>query len=431
MSNRDQLASDEVLDEAVHCFRSMVIQDNPPAQLSQSVLADLNDAGPKVSLPVGRQRRRGRDPATASRRWSGTVASLAAITLLCLGFWFTVSGNVSLADAVVDAVSRVKSVTYEIVETVDGKPDKSTRVMVSGPERIRAEFPNGEVLIVDTSKERQIRLISKAKRAIVRSAFASDAVSTVASHRLSPLESLRKMGDFATSELPSRVIEGKQMIGFLCNEGPYVNLKVWVDPDTKLPVRMESSCRDDAGNMVQEVVRNFVYDSSIDDSLFAVGVPADYEADIELATLATTNPRSFPIAPGVGVGPLKFGMTESEVVEVLGEPRSQRAAAKGQLLDYGAEGLYLEVSGEEGLRAIHCISQLAYGFDVRTFSGKTDNGIGIGASLQQVREAYGEPVQEYQNSGIALMQYVSPVVAFKFREGKLSEVILVTPSKDH
>lgn len=433
MSDEDPQADDEILDEAIHCFRSMPIQYNPPAELSRAVLADLTKIDARASspavcqpVPANHLRTSGQCAGAFVSRRVRMLAGVTAMTVLCFVFCINVIGKTSLADTVVEALSRIENVTYEIVETVDGEWETSTRVTVSGTERRRVELPDRQVLIVDTNKERQILLMPKEKRAVIRSAFPSDTISPVES----PLMSLRAMREFATLELPRRMIEGKEVIGFVCNEGPYANLNVWVDPDTKLPVRMESSGENDSGEMVHEVIRNFVYNLPVDDSLFSVGVPVDYQADVQMATRTTSKPQTFQIVPGVGVGPLTFGITESKVVEILGEPRSKKPGALGQLLDYGAEGLRLEVSGEDGLRAIYCVSQASYGSSVRTFSAKTDKGIGIGASTEQVRAAYGEPVQEFHTGLSGVMMYVSPVVSFRFGDGKLSELVLLKPTED-
>ncbi len=423
MTSDNEMKEIAILDQAVSAFRRNRSETQPPLDLSESVVNELEHLS-SVSQPLAHHR------VHTSGRWVGMIASVAAMMFLGVCLWLGVSGHASLAAEVIDAVSQVKTVTYEMIHSMEGEPDQLTKVMVAGPGRYRAELPSGEVLIVDTSQERQFRLFPEEKRATLRSAFPTDAMSVGESDRLLPLKSLPMMSQFKTTELPSRVIDNQKTVGFVCNEGPYVDLKVWVDPDTLLPVRMESASKDaSTGKPVHEVTQNIVYNDDLDETLFNVAAPSDYQVDSVLASSSTAEPNTFPIVPNEGVGSLHFGMKESEVIETLGKPINRKPAPKGQLLEYGAHGLHLEISSDEGLRVIHCISQASYGFNVRSFAGKTDKGVGVGSSIQQIRAAYGKPVQEYHNQNAGLMSYISPVVTFQFIDDVVCEVTLLKPGK--
>src|SRR5262249_35381613 len=156
-------------------------------------------------------------------------------------------------------------------------------------------------------------------------------------------------------------------------------MSVWVDPQSKLPIQMESSSANEGEPTARVVIRDFVYDSAIDDALFSVAVPNGYSVDESLATSTKPKTEALRLEPGVGVGALRFGATADEVIASLGKPDIREAKAEGDLLDYGSIGLRLEFRNNGGLAVIRCVSQAAYGFSVRTYQGKTDKGIAMGA----------------------------------------------------
>ena len=89
----------------------------------------------------------------------------------------------------------------------------------------------------------------------------------------------------ATTRLPDTTIDGKRVVGFSYElkrqrrqgtdtmKGTY-----WVDPKTRLPVRVEASSRstDPASGWSDSVLSDFVYDKEIPESLFITDPPAGY-----------------------------------------------------------------------------------------------------------------------------------------------------------
>lgn len=425
MFDRTEKEAEERIDQAISYFQTLEVPEGIPSAVDHPAFRDASELGSGKKLSPLRS-----FGSLCTSYWPQAVAASVLLlgTVLSFALAPSLNGNGSLLSAVVEAVRQVNSVTYEIVQKIEGQPDKVTRIMLSGAGRYRVEeFPDGDVWIANTKEGRQLQLKRQQKRAIVRSAYASDGI-TVESGQHSPLEALERLSNYATTTLPNRVIDGKEVRGFLCNDGPYVNIKVWVALDTNLPVRMESSYTDSSGNTVHEVKRGFVFNVPLDDTLFATRVPDGYEADVQLVTVESGD---FQIVPEVGVGPLRFGMQESEVGKILGKPNDIAHTPIGRSLTYGAHGLRLEFNDEEGLRVMHCISQLGYGFQAQTFSGATDKGIRIGATAEQIKAAYGNPIREYHSDGArGILSYIAPVVSFHLEEGKVSKIVLVKPRKD-
>ncbi|MHC4345358.1 MAG: hypothetical protein ACYSUP_11810 [Planctomycetota bacterium] len=98
------------------------------------------------------------------------------------------------------------------------------------------------------------------------------------------------------------------------------------------------------------------------------------------------------VVPLVGVGPVKFGMSRGQVMEVLGKP--ERTEASGRLVYYlTSRGVHFVIGSRTGVRVIECWSAQypKPSPGTVTFSGKTGKGIGMGASREEIVAAYGDP----------------------------------------
>lgn len=101
------------------------------------------------------------------------------------------------------------------------------------------------------------------------------------------------------------------------------------------------------------------------------------------------------VTPLVGIGDVRFGMSKDEVIKHLGQPNKVYPGAETTKLDYVAsKGLGLTIHAERGLQMIQCWSDSGpqkLPFPVTTFAGRTKEGIGMGATREQIIDAYGQP----------------------------------------
>ena len=95
----------------------------------------------------------------------------------------------------------------------------------------------------------------------------------------------------------------------------------------------------------------------------------------------------------VGIGPVRFGSSKDEIIEHFGRP--DKVMAEGTELNYvSSRGLGFTVDAELGMQKINCWSDnwpTELPFDVTTFTGRTKEGIGMGATREQIVAAYGQP----------------------------------------
>lgn len=138
------------------------------------------------------------------------------------------------------------------------------------------------------------------------------------------------------------------------------------------------------------------------------------------------------VVPLEGVGPVKFGMSRKEVIKQLGPPDRDEAGAR---VDYReSRGLYVLLCPGSGVCMIDCWSKAfpTAAAELTTFSGKTDKGIGMGASRKQVIAAYGEPDKESEISSreigvLVALRYERLKAQFTLREDKLVRIKIRAP----
>ncbi len=114
--------------------------------------------------------------------------------------------------------------------------------------------------------------------------------------------------------LSNRTADGK-----LCLSGYH--------PRPKLPMRVERIAEiKEAANsplVSTETFEDIIFDEPLNDELFSLVPPAGYavtESGKPRASLAEVFREKLMIVPKVGIGPLQFGMSEDEVLELLGKP---------------------------------------------------------------------------------------------------------------
>jgi hypothetical protein len=134
------------------------------------------------------------------------------------------------------------------------------------------------------------------------------------------------------------------------------------------------------------------------------------------------------IEPLVGIGPVKFGMSKEEVIKHFGPP--DKVFADGTKLNYvSSRGLSFTIDSELGLQEIGCWSEGMLPSRVTTFIGKTKEGIGIGASEEEIVAAYGQPdrTSTSSNGVIQNLHYDKISAKFSLKEDKLMTMTLEAP----
>jgi hypothetical protein len=134
---------------------------------------------------------------------------------------------------------------------------------------------------------------------------------------------------------------------------------------------------------------------------------------------------------GVSIGLLRFGMTKDEVIKHLGQP--DKILGEGTELNYvSSRGLSFTVDDELGMQQIKCWSDnfmTKLPFVVTTFSGRTKEGIGMGADREKIIAAYGQPdrTRTNQKGEFENLYYDELRAKFVLRQNELVAMILDAP----
>ncbi len=421
----------------------MTSEDSLKRRLDQ--LADYLNDGASV-VPGALERLRDEQDrtivSTASgrfRRYRNRIAVLtAAAALVALAFtWMKPAGfGTSLAFAdVQEAIRQVETA----VLTIDcrERPDMSCRqLMRRDCSALRIEHASGQTLVFDAA-ESALLVLNKhngwARR--MDSWQADEAFASAFLHRIT------NVGREATRPLGRRTIGNRTLVGFslpsdlLLMEG--LEGAIWVDPRTRLPVHAEA-IRDDGRTIPLHIVVEFHFNTPVSPSLFLLSPPDGYElADggesraLHLPPLAPSDPDAttgFRIEPGIGIGNVRFGMTQEQVVEALGRPDKiwDYPPHREVTLVYRPRGLEVSVREDGGVVAVECSAE-CFAPGARPFAGHTTTGVGMGSSWQEIRDAYGEPDQktgENANGDPFSIFYDSLELEFNIRKHGVDRMVL-------
>jgi hypothetical protein len=135
------------------------------------------------------------------------------------------------------------------------------------------------------------------------------------------------------------------------------------------------------------------------------------------------------IEPLVGIGPVRFGMSKDEVIERFGQPDRVFEGQVTKLHYVPSRGLNFVVDAEVGLLEIGCWSEGMLPSRVTTFAGSTKEGIGIGASQEEITAAYGQPdrTRTIDAGGFQTLHYDKLSTEFSVKEGKVITMVLRAP----
>lgn len=358
------------------------------------------------------------------------VAAVAAAAAIVVGA-ATVALRSSATPAFADVVRRVEA-TRTVRAVLDVGEDGKLTVYASGT---RTRVEQGATIIIHDVRTGEMLTLDPKGKVAVRTVMRGQATPSV-------VDFMRDMGTRATRPIEGRMIEGVATRGFegtfdgklVGQEGPQ-HVRVFVNPDTTLPVRIEQLTAD-VPSTVESAVSQIAFDVPLDDALFDLNPPAGYTLEEgggifaeALKPAATTREAdALVLTPGVGLGAARFGMTLDQIKAALGEP--DLVARGGFSVEYYSRGFGLLVDRRVGLAGITAYSRgyltLA---NVHDFPGMTDRGIGMGATRAQIVAAYGEPASAKVEGGMETLRYDDSQLTFSLKDDKLAFLFLNRPPR--
>lgn len=209
-----------------------------------------------------------------------------------------------------------------------------------------------------------------------------------------------------------------------------VDARVWSDPATKLPIRVEIAGAGDADEPL--ILDQIAFDVPLAESLFDMTIPADFAvvgktAD-ELQPPPTKDEAARLTITPEGLGEVKYGMTRDQIVAILGEPEFVQFDV---YLNYPSKGLQLNLTGPAmTLGMIVANPHDAANLTRHEFPGQTDRGIRIGSPRAEVIAAYGPadpPLPSDRPGGPDIARYEKLRLMFTFGNGKVAQIFANAP----
>ncbi len=271
---------------------------------------------------------------------------------------------------------------------------------------MRVEQPDGSYSITDFARRRAL-VVDPAKK----SARVWEGLNSPGGLPERDIYDLfRSIAEKPIKSVPPRLIAGKEALGFVVPnplamggaagpKPPEGQTIAWVDPQTKLPLRIETVTRED-GATTTDITSIIAFDRPLDPELFNLTPPEGYQVETfgvaalrpEPAAKARDAAAEMVVTPLVGVGPVKFGMKADDVIRLLGKPDKTVSPNKDYtLLEYYSRGFSVHTTTQRGAMMIMCYTGKFWAFRVRDFAGRTDKGIKMGANRAAIEKAYGKP----------------------------------------
>ena len=198
------------------------------------------------------------------------AVAAAVIIVAAIGFHYIGGSSITFAD-VIEPILTARTMIFDVI-IGDEETGTSMHEIIAG-QKIRRTISNipGITMIIDLESSRMLALND-----IDNSAGYVDISGTVKERHQSYVEFLRqviaKLKD-NYKNLGEQEIDGRKAVVFEAR-GHNQGVKIWADPKTALPIRIELTL----GQMFS-IMKNFQINPQIDDSLVSMDVPDGYTLD--------------------------------------------------------------------------------------------------------------------------------------------------------
>jgi outer membrane lipoprotein-sorting protein len=336
VENRQNMASDDLLDQATDALRRVLIPAGPPPELvARAVVAGLE-------TPVVRRLVK-TSASGLSRLVKMAIAATILAALAILATWLVIGGPSNLAFATVASVlEHLHSAAFDLNAVMTGQTTVTMTAkgffLARSHQRIEGAGDGrryGDMVIVaDYETAKGIVLLPKQKTAVlVDSEKIKDQIPNPMTCIFETMRALVREGRSRSGKkvasLGAKQIDGQTVVGFRAHSS-MGDMTLWADPRTAKPVRIEL---DMPAMRVHGVLSNFQYDIELDPALFSLEPPPGYS----IQTMSVALPMEEGLIETLravaeqqdGLFPKKLGMNR-EVVTAL------QALAKSDIADIAA-----------------------------------------------------------------------------------------------
>lgn len=431
-----RLNADQLLDRISIALREEPVPEFVEFESEPRATLAVHKAAPRPTGAPGLARRR------APLQWLAAGATLATLAATIAALLILPAARASVAfGEVQDAAAAFTSLRYRAL-SFQGAADPyvSSVIWVRG-KGAHAEGSDGSEQITNVEARRMLWLDHRSRKATLYQIYLEDDNDWGDKFN----DKLRRLPRNAKA-LGDTDFNGKKVLQFAFSlEGEFA---VLVDPETKLPLRMELKLEQGPGRApFREVITDFVFDAPVNESLFKISAPPEYalERCVEPAGRKAIDTGALIVSPKEGVGDVSMKAPKEKVIAFFGPPdlietsgRYKVSSAPGkeiegqqevvlEKLNYNSLGFEATVSSVDGMTEFRCFSNKAP--IARRFRGRTDVGIRLGASIEEVIKAYGAPeVRTHFRDDV--LQYFHKGWRFVFSDEKLVSFSITEPMSD-
>jgi len=314
------------------------------------------------------------------------IAAVAAVVIVAaLGINYIMTPSVTWAQ-VIEPILNARTIAFDMI--IGGEESGLTMRDIVVGSRIRRTMSNmpNMTQVIDTDNAKLLGLDTQAKTAVYVD-IKGDLGDRTRSYIEFVRQVIRQLQEGQVQELGEQTIDGQKAIGFV-GKGQNEEVKIWADPRTALPIRIEAKI----GQEFSFIMKNFQFDAAVDESLVSMDVPEGY-------TLQKTN---------IDLG----NATEQDFVESL------RIWA-----EIIGDGTFPQAIGTEStMKAMPTLVQKLTAMQVTEEKG-TQIGMGFakGMLFHQTLESQGQ--WKYAGAGVKLGDAQTPIFWYQPKDSATYRVI--------
>ena len=208
-------------------------------------------------------------------------AAAAVIIIAVLIGIYQFGGSAPAFADVVRPLLTARTATFKMTTDIKNRPSQTLEGMFMEPGRMRQTTPKG-ITISDIQQHKMMILRPAEKKALILE-MENISESEVQRQANMFLEIRRRIREAQENENESVKYLGRQKVNGLTAIGYHVadrsmDMTVWADPKTLLPVRIEFSVAEMMGQEGTFVMSDIAFDVELDEKLFSTDVPEGYTA---------------------------------------------------------------------------------------------------------------------------------------------------------
>ena len=218
-----------------------------------------------------------RHPSIRRTIMKGPITKLAAAAAIIIAVFIGIhqfGGSTPAFAEVVQSLLNIQTATFKMSMEVEGVPPQKFDCMYAEPVRMRQTAQdNNTIVISDFQQGKIVTLMPVQNKAIIvemenmpEDQGKFNMFREIRKH----LQEAQDTEDESVQFLGEKKINGLTVIGYHVQK-PAVDITVWADPQTKLPVEMTNTSGPTTYTMT-----DIVFDVELDESLFSLEIPEGY-----------------------------------------------------------------------------------------------------------------------------------------------------------